>query len=130
MGEPITYIAYADNVALTASTPAGLQASMDALVTKAGQVGLEVGHNQTNASLANYDGKQIPLGPSSCFNTELAMLVSISMTFFAGYAQIQVCKFLQQSFGSGILVYIKSYTNTDWSLNLLYECSVIGYGLL
>ena len=42
----LPYIAYADDVALTARTPLGLQALIDALVDGAGRVGLELGHNK------------------------------------------------------------------------------------
>ena len=45
-GETIPYIAYADEVALTARTPLGLQALIDALVDGAGRVGLELGHKK------------------------------------------------------------------------------------
>ena len=45
-GEAIPYIAYADDVALTARTPLGLQALIDALVDGAGRVGLELGYNK------------------------------------------------------------------------------------
>ena len=45
-GETIQYIAYADDVALTARTPLGLQALIDALVDGAGRVGSELGHKK------------------------------------------------------------------------------------
>ena len=45
-GEMLPYIAYADDVALTARTPLGLQALIDALVDGAGRVGLELGHKK------------------------------------------------------------------------------------
>ena len=45
-GETIPYIAYADDVALTARTPLGLQALINALVDGAGRVGLELGHKK------------------------------------------------------------------------------------
>ena len=45
-GETIPYIAYADDVALTARTPLGLQALINALVDGADRVGLELGHKK------------------------------------------------------------------------------------
>ncbi|MPC64298.1 hypothetical protein E2C01_058410 [Portunus trituberculatus] len=42
-GEIISYITYADGVALMASTGAGLQALLDALVKGASAVGLQLG---------------------------------------------------------------------------------------
>ena len=57
-GEALPYIAYADDVALTARTPLGLQALIDALVDGAGQVGLELGHSKCATTNIKGDKKK------------------------------------------------------------------------
>ena len=57
-GTPIPYIAYADDVALTASTPCGLQASLNALAQGAAGVGLEIGLPKCATLYIRGDGKR------------------------------------------------------------------------
>ena len=45
-GIPLNYVAYADDVVLTATTHVGLQTSLDVFVEEAAKVGLELGHNK------------------------------------------------------------------------------------
>ena len=57
-GLPINYIAYADDVVLTASTHVGLQAALDVFVAEAGKVGLELGHAKCATISILGDGKR------------------------------------------------------------------------
>lgn len=57
-GIPIPYIAYADDVALTASTPCGLQASLNELAQGAAAVGLEIGLPKCATFYIRGDGKR------------------------------------------------------------------------
>ena len=57
-GIPIPYIAYADDVALTASTPCGLQASLNELAQGAAAVGLEIGLPKCATFYTRGDGKR------------------------------------------------------------------------
>ncbi|MPC38975.1 Retrovirus-related Pol polyprotein from type-2 retrotransposable element R2DM [Portunus trituberculatus] len=68
-GTPLSYIAYADDVALTASTPSGLQASLDVLIQEAAKVGLELGIPKCATLTIRGDGKRKrgrPGAPVSC----------------------------------------------------------------
>lgn len=56
--ESLRYIAYADDVALTASTPVGLQASLDVLIIKAAGVGLELDIPKCPTLYIRGDGKE------------------------------------------------------------------------
>ena len=57
-GTPISYIAYADDVALTASTPGGLQTSLNVFVREAAGVGLELGIPKCATLSIRGDGKR------------------------------------------------------------------------
>ena len=57
-GIPVNYVAYADDICLTASTPIGLQTSLDVFVREAERVGLEIGHNKCATINVKGDGKR------------------------------------------------------------------------
>ena len=76
-GTPISYIAYADDVALTASTPCGLQASLDVFAAESAKVGLEIGFPKCATLNICGDGKK------------KRWLVDAKTTFTAGGAKLK-----------------------------------------